>query len=303
MNEQQLEQLLRLAGPRPPVPPERAARAKASVREAWAAEVQRRRFQRRVLWSAPLAAAAMLAIIYLLIPRPRFAPVAPPTIATVERVVGSASVSMGARVPLHAVVTTADDGRVAFRLGDGTSLRIDHRSQVRFDAPRRFVLDRGAIYISTKSSSVEVVTPFGVVRDVGTAFEVRLGSDAARVRVRDGEVVVGAHRAGKGEQLVVGARGIEASRIATWGGEWEWTSSVAPPFALDGKQVTAFLAWVSSEGGVDVRFDSPLTARKAAATTLHGSITGVPPLDAAEAVLPTAGMRATFDRGVLTVSQ
>ncbi len=307
MNERQLsddavEKLLRIAGPRPPVPPERAARAKANVREAWAAGVRRRRFQRRALWSAPLAAAAMFAIIFLLIPRPRFVPVASPPIATVERVIGSASVALGERVPLHAAVTTSDGARAALRLADGTSMRIDRSSHVRFDAPRRFVLDRGAIYIATVHTGVEVVTPFGVVRDVGTAFEVRVGSDSARLRVRDGEVVVGSHRAGKGEQLDVSARGVSASRVPTWGSEWEWASSVAPALALDGKRVTAFLAWVSGEGGVEVRFDSPITARKAAATTLHGSINGVPPLAAAEAVLPTAGMRATFDRGVLTVS-
>lgn len=311
MNERQLtddkvEQLLRIAGARPRVPEHRAARARANVRDAWRAGVQARRFRRRALWAAPLAAAAMIALVFVLIPRPEIAPAVAAPIATVERVTGEARVAglpigAGDRVPMHAAIVTRLSSRAAFRLSDGTSVRADERSRLRFDGPRRIIIDDGAVYIDAVHSGLEVQTPFGAVRDIGTRFEVRVDGDAARIRVRDGIVSAGSHRAGKGEQLEMTSRGIASSRIATWGRDWEWASSVAPPFSLEGKRVTELLVWVAGESGAEVRFDSPATARRAAAATLHGSVRDVPPLPAAEAILPTAGMRASFAGGVLTV--
>ena len=87
-------------------------------------------------------------------------------------------------------IETAADARVALRLGDGTSVRIDRGSRARLLAPTVIELASGAVYLDTgrDSTDLEVRTAFGTAHDIGTQFEVRLDLAAVRVRVRSGIV-------------------------------------------------------------------------------------------------------------------
>ena len=301
--DEDVQRLLRLTGRRPPVPQEIEARVRSRVHEAWRSEVDAAATEgtrRRFIVALPLAAAAAIAFVLFVRPsRQQIAPAAP--IARIERAVGDVRVP-AALVPLSAIAT--GDGRAAIRMSDGTSVRVDSRTRLRLDDARTFTLASGAIYIDTARSGVRVRTPFGIIRDIGTKFEVRVRDAGARVRVRDGEVAIGKHHARRGEQLDVGRGGsVSTDRIMTWGDDWSWVNDVAPPFAVEGKRVAEFVIWFASESGMEVRYDSQPTSRKAATAVLHGSIGNLGPVAAAEAVLPAAGLRADVKNGVLTVRQ
>src|SRR5688500_18817774 len=95
--------LVRLAGARPPVPEERAARVEGRVFEAWQASVAARRRFRWTSWGAGLAAAAGIAVVVGLAWRQAAQPPPPPVlVATVERVSGTVTIagSSGEQLPL-----------------------------------------------------------------------------------------------------------------------------------------------------------------------------------------------------------
>jgi ferric-dicitrate binding protein FerR (iron transport regulator) len=295
-----VERLIKLAGPRPAVPEDIAARVKANVHGAWTDELRAQRTRRRFLFAAPLAAAAILALVLWLRPA-RVGSPAPRVleqVATVERVVGN--LHLAQKVHAGDVISTGD-ARVALRMSDGASLRLDSDTRVSIKGLHSFDLDSGRLYIDTVQSGVTVRTKFGTVRDIGTKFEVSVSFTSARVRVRDGEIALGEHHAHRGEQLDVTQASSTVSRIETWGEEWRWLNEVAPPFIVDGKNVSEFMTWFASESGMEVRYDSQATATKANDAVLHGSVGTLGPIPAANAVLPTAGLRGEVKDGVLTV--
>ena len=303
LRDDTVERLIRIAGPRPAVPADVAARVRANVHQTWRAEVDARRTPSRFLWTLPLAAAIATAIILTMTRAPQ-TPVQPWVVAHVERVTGTAP-GLVAGAPINARSTIGiASARASFRLPDGTSIRLDQNSRVRFDTPHRIALDRGAVYVDAKHSGIRIQTPFGIVCDVGTRFEVRVTDSAARVRVRDGEIAVASHHARRGEQLEVTRGGeVATTPIPPWGGEWDWMMELSPRFQLEGATVTEFLSWVGAESGLEVQFDSQQTAHHAASTTLHGSLGELRADVAAEAILPTARMNASVKRGVLTVTR
>jgi ferric-dicitrate binding protein FerR (iron transport regulator) len=305
-NEQKddVASVVRLAGRRPAVPEELARRVKANVRDAWRTEVDARRTRRRFLVALPLAAAAAIAAVVFFMRPPAtrpVAPLAPIQVASVERVVGATTLTGGQKIFTAGDIATGT-GRVALRTNDGTSVRVDEQTHLRFDSSNSITLLSGTIYLDTARSGYRITTPFGVVRDVGTKFEVRVTPASARVRVREGEVVIGDRSAHRGEQLEASKGGaLAVSRIATWGDDWGWLNDIAPAFAVDGKRVAEFLDWVSSESGMEVRYENGATAQKAANVVLHGSIGPLRPVAAADSVLPTAGLRGDVKDGVMTV--
>jgi len=223
--------LIRTAGARPAVPSDVAARVRANVHDAWRSDVDTNRKRGRMIWTLPIAATIATAVI-LGVTNQSVRPPQPWVIAHVERVSGAGShLHAGDAIEARSTIAT-DANRASFTLADDTTIRVDEHSRVRFDTPHRIAVDAGAVYIATARSGIRVATPFGIVRDVGTRFEVRVTPDAARVRVRDGVVMVASHRAARGEALNVTAGNVTTERIATWGGDWDWTMDLAPPFAL-----------------------------------------------------------------------
>ena len=163
---------------------------------------------------------------------------------------------------------TTSVGTLAMTLTSGVHLRLDASSTARLDSATDVWLERGAVYVDSAGalpgvSPISIHTPAGVVRDIGTRFEVRRDGTDLRIRVRDGEVLVtyanGAGvRAGAGEELFSGPDGSDRSisrrPIAATGSEWAWAERAAPPFSVEGKTLGAFLDWVSREGAWTVTF-------------------------------------------------
>jgi ferric-dicitrate binding protein FerR (iron transport regulator) len=151
------------------------------------------------------------------------------------------------------------------------------------------------------------MTPAGVVRHVGTQYEARILNGSTRVRVREGRVDVtpanGPSRTlGVGDQILVTGAGVEErSRIEPSSTEWDWASSAAPEFDINGKPVQEFLAWAGRETGLKVVFTSAESAAEAKRAVLSGSIAGLNPDEALAAVLQTTSLKGTEKEGQLVV--
>jgi hypothetical protein len=332
-DSQHIGSLLRLAGPREPVPSDRLRRVRAAVEAEWRDQVRLRARRRALGWSLAGATGLATAALVLLSVRttgPRGVAVTDTPgvpVATMEVVTGAvqmvsagqagASRPPGAAPRLALVgetvregdaVETTTGGRAAMRLAGGVQVRVDRGTRLRVLSSALFVLDEGAVYVdSSGRSSIVVRTAVGQVRDIGTAFEVRLlGDGALRVRVRDGRVQLTQSRqsfdAGRGEELTLDGSGRVGRRaVPVSGAEWAWAATVAKPFDLEGQSLRAFLDWISGDNGWELRFADAATERKSATTIVHGSIRGLTPEEALAAVLPTVGVEHELDSGVLRI--
>jgi FecR protein len=323
-----IEALIKLTGPRPAVPPERAGRVKAAVFAQWEKEVRLRSRRRRLAfvgWSA--AAAVLLASAGLLVWRNQAPPPPVELAGRIENVSNRAwtrpsmegapppvPLAAGAMVPVGSELTTGADGRVAIRLTSGHSIRLDAETRVRMLSGRTVALERGAVYVESPidkmagASGVEIRTPLGDVHDVGTQFEVRLIGSSVRVRVREGAVLLrssrGVHEVGAGRELELGADGGAQRPFPSFGEDWSWISGVTPPIAIEGRSLRDFLEWAAREKGLRLRYAEEDLPATAAAITLNGSIEGMTPDQALESILLTCRLTHRIDeRGSLVVSR
>ena len=321
-NQDSIGRLLRLAGPRPTAPQERERRVRDEVHAHWVEMLRARRRRRWLVRGSGLLAASLLVVAGLAL-KQEVVPVAPPfegTVAIVEAVNGPVYVeradgSERSEVrpgdPLEAgdSVDTGILGRVALRLTSGSALRLDHRTRLEGLTDVAVALHSGALYFDSGGESrppVEVHTPLGVVQDIGTQYELRLIDEEARVRVREGSVHLDQEGrifdAGRGIELVVDSTGRMTRRsVPIFGPDWDWVLAVAPAFELEGRSLDSFLSWVTRETGWSPAFSDPETATSAADVVLHGSITGMRPDQALDAVLPTCGLAHRLEGGILRI--
>jgi len=216
----------------------------------------------------------------------------------------------GSAVNGGAAIRTDAQSRAALTLARGQSLRLDMDTQIVLDSESRVRLERGSVYLDSGrkgSDGVEIVTPFGTLRDIGTQFEVSLTGSGLRVRVREGEVAL-THRdvrvaATQGESVSVARDGtVTRGSVPIAGPEWAWTSATAPAFQLEESSLGDFLDWVSREEGWDWRFADAAAKQRGAGVVLHGSIDKLTPAEALDAVLPTCGMAWRLEGGSLIIS-
>ena len=315
-----IERLLELAGPRRAPADDHYSRARQAVHAAWQTEVRRCR-RIRVAWtvSVSLAAAAVLVLAFAW-----RQPAAPPP----ETIVGRHN---GVPIRLGSVLRTEPTLRTALQLVNGIDVRLDVNSEIAFDEAGAIALRQGALFVDTGSTgaadrAIEVRTPLGIVRDIGTRFEVRLidlpararsqddstwlppsGGRGMRIRVRDGLVRVTtaatSQTGARGTEFVATADGaIRRATTSLSGPEWDWVTLAAPPFDLDGKTLAEFLAWVAREGGWDVRFENDTLAASASAIIINGSVEGLPPEEALRSVLATCGLTHRLNGNVVTIT-
>ncbi len=324
--------LLRLAGHRPAVPARDAEMVKQAARAEWqrTARAQRRRiFYAR--GTGGLLAAAALVLLTLntdLLRRVWPGPGGP--VATVEMATGQvraaagegglADLALGATLLPGTTVETGASGagvvpaRVAFRLADGTSIRLDKGTRVRVLSGSVLALDRGALYADSgpvapaSGRALEIRTPIGIARDVGTQFLVRLDDPAhdLEVQVREGKVILNrdgeaAETVESGIQLAVLPDGsVERTDLPRFGGPWDWLLAVVPPFQVENASVNDVLEWAARESGWQVSYaDSSL--ERQAAVPLEGSIAGMTPEEAAIVALMASDLDYRLEDGVFQV--
>jgi len=321
-DDSDIARVLRASGGRANPTDEMTRAVYEAVHAEWRATVDRRRNQRtQRMWLAAAASVAVAAIALFVGRNLIHTPGA--LMADVSRSVGvvqmregdsgdwqSAADAKGLRIGEH--LHTGADGRVALALRDGVSLRLDHDTSVALVSADRVDVTSGAVYIDSgvsgpSAARLRVGTPAGVLRHVGTQYEARIVSSGTRIRVREGRVDVmpenGPSRTLEvGDQIVVSSRGVEErGRIEPSSDEWNWASSAAPEFDINGKPVRDFLAWAARENGLRVVFASPESAAEAQRAVLSGSISGLSPDDALAAVLPATSLKGTERDGELVI--
>jgi len=318
--EEVTAQLLRLAGEQADPPAERTARVRHAVQREWLANRRHRAIRRGAAAATALLGVAAVLTIAVWINRPRSTP-SPPVdraVAIGQRIQGRPVVlGRGTPRPLAAsiaiypedVIETDDESRATLQAADGSSVRIDRGSRVKFVAPGVIEVLAGAAYLATADGShgFEVRTAMGVVRDIGTQFEVRLTAAALRLRVRTGTVEVrrgdSVTAAGSGTEAIVTSSGVAVRQMPAYGSEWAWTADVAPSFAIEGRSLGAFLEHIAGEQGWTLQYADPEVAEAAERIILHGSVEGLAAEEALDVALATSGQQYRLRGGELLVSR
>lgn len=313
--------LLQVAGRRPTAPDPVVDRVWERTHEEWRRMVRRRRrrvWGRGVLGSLAAALAVVLWVGFFgdSAPEPSVPSI---PVATVEVVAGDMprlvdADETAAPQPIAeaddvfegASLATGPTGGVALRMASGGSLRLGPSTAVRFLGGSDLDLERGILYLDggvDGSSDVGVHTVLGVVRERGTQFEVRVLDGEVRVRVREGAVLVEREEpvvASAGLELRIDRRGDVSRRSISVSDEsWRWILDLAPSFRLPGRTLGDFLGWIEREKGKQVVFSAPGEAERLSSIVLYGSVDGLRPDEALDAVLPTCGLTAIeSDQGI-----
>jgi ferric-dicitrate binding protein FerR (iron transport regulator) len=315
-----IARLLRLAGPRPRVPADREARLRSAAHAHWSTSVRRGRRLRWAVWTSVSLAAASVLIFIATLRGWRvldILPVPGSAVATVLRVEGFLNVpasqapAAGAELKSRAALTTGAGDRVALQMRGGAVVRVDSGTRLRLISPSSIDLDSGAVYVDSGPSGkaappMEIRTRLGIVRDVGTQFQVRVGQGGIQVSVRQGiarlEREGASHDATAGIELSLRDDGALTSRtIPSTGGEWDWILHLSPSFPLEGSPLAEYLAWVGRETGLRIEFQDPSVEEEAPRVILHGSVEGLRPEETLAAVLPTCGMTHAIDGDTVTI--
>ncbi|MGB5345219.1 MAG: FecR domain-containing protein [Woeseia sp.] len=290
-----LATLLNLAGPSAEIPQEIEQRVYQKVRSEWQLAPRRAGRKRVAVWALPFALAASVLVAVLLVPA---------TPETPLRAIGS-MVADGREVFVGDVIDTATGGGSSIWLDGEVSLRVDAGTQLRIAAADEFTLLAGRVYIDTgdriyADRHVTISTASGRATDVGTQFAVSYDRQEMRVAVREGRVDLADDRqrwsAQRGEALVLRAgQAAQLEDVAIVGPEWDWAVALAPDFDLEDHTVLDFLKWVSRETGLELVFDDDELRSAARSARSHGSIRGLTPLEAVEAVLATTQFKYSID--------
>ena len=321
-----IARLLERAGPRSTAPKEREDRVRSAVRAHWRRELGEETPRRTPAWiAATLAAAAAIVVVLAwgLWSRGQRSPGEPASIATLLRSEGSirlgdgepgragdGTLRVGDPLPPGASIETAPDGRAALALSDGSSLRIDSGTRVRLLTGPTLDLEHGAIYIDSgpgqgRRAFLEVRTRLGVVRDIGTQFEVRLTADELWLSVREGLATLASvgrsFGAPAGTRLVATGTGVETRQLEE--PDWGWVLTIAPAFEMEGKTLHEYLDWLARETGWRLEFADPAIALEASTVVLHGSVAELRPDETPAAVLPTCGLRHRLSGGTLVIER
>ncbi len=301
--------LLRATGKRTMPDAQATADVRAAVEAEWRATVAGRRRSRA--WTGWAAAAGIAAAaVAVWIARPLLQPERT-VVATLERSIGDVQQNRGDGrwVPLAAdgvlvsgtTLRTATGSGAALKLHNGLELRLDARTELALDDPGRARLGRGGVYVDSgpagEQQNVDFVlgTPEGTVQHLGTQYQARLADHSLSVGVREGRVRVATSHGDvigdAGERLSVTGTDVSRSALPSTDPSWSWIAGVTPPFSIEGRSVEDFLIWAARETGRTILYTSPAAARQARSVVLSGTVEGLTPDEAVEAVLTTTSLR------------
>ena len=291
--EDSIAKLMRMAGPRPAVPPDATERVHAAVKREWRSAVAARRTRR---WAIPAALAA--SVIVALVLGGRMLPTDRAPVATVAMTAGAGMqvhTRPGDVVYAGDSITTGETG-LSLSFDNGLSLRLAANTSATLEAIDEVTVTAGTIYADTGSRAradrmITVHTDVGSATDHGTQFAVAYISGAMSVAVREGSVEVDAPRgsftAEAGEKLTLDGGEAQYTKLASHDSSWQWATALAPAFDIDRRPVMEFLRWVARETGKELVFATDRARLAAMSTRLSGSVAGLTPVEAIEAVQPT----------------
>jgi len=317
-------ELIHAAGRRPTPPTEDYQQVFTASRDAWQKKVrsrQRRRLSYRLAAALATMAIGLIAVLQLV---PLGPPVPIASTAVLEGGVivlrpGAANWEPITDIQIELVsgtrLRTQVDGRVSLNLARGISLRVNSESELTLISPDHIDLAAGTVYVDSgrgvRTNRFEIATSFGVVRDIGTQFEVRLSPAVLRVRVREGLVQLyrdtDEHELSgtAGEEVQVLSTGaVERAPISAYDPEWIWAVTLADVPVTDGQPLLGFLSWVARETGRALRFAGPGAEAQAQTVILHGSAEDLSPMQALEVMLATTDFEySLLNDGVLLIER
>lgn len=318
-DDEGIEKLLRHVGARDEPSVDVMNEVQQAVHAQWREMlVERSRRRRTVAYG--VAASIAIVVVVAAVTIQWIAPNRDP-VATIARIDGSlqltaasaeepAAARVGQPVSVGERLRTDAGTRVALAFNDGLSVRIDAGSAVELVAPDRLLLSAGAVYVDADpgrphDDSLEVQTRAGIVRHVGTQYQVQQDVHAVEIAIREGRVEIaglqGANRASAGEVLrILSGGSIERTSISPYDASWQWAIAAAPPFNIDNRLLSDFLDWVARETGKRIVYASPRALQVAQSVVLRGSIGGLDPESALVPVLSTTDLRrfATQDGSI-----
>lgn len=301
--------LLRTVGPRPSASAEAMAAARIAVGAEWRATVAARQRRRQFTGWAMAASVAVGAVAVWLV-RPLVQPEAE-AVASLARVVGSVEQNQGdgrwtpldtaGEIDSGTQLRTASGGRAALRMASGVELRMDSRTLIAFEDATHATLKSGAVYVDSGASGgapgpdFVLDTPAGSVRHLGTQYQARYVSGDLQVGVREGRVEVernsGNVVADAGERITFAGTEVTRAALAPNGADWAWVADVTPPFSIEGRSVEDFLVWAARETGRTIVYTSGEAAQQSRSVTLRGTVQGLTPDQAVQAVLSTTSLQ------------
>ncbi len=312
--EDAVRKLLGDAGPRPALPEKDLRAIRDTARAEWSRRYVLAPEHRSPLRSWLPLAAALLAGAVGLAWWMRSRPVgAAPTVASVERVTGSAPWKVGSPVVAGSELDTgaATTGRLTLRMRGGASVRLDAATHIRLASATMVEVERGAVYVDTgaaqgRANDVAVRAASVLFRPAGTQFQVRVGGRDVKLQVREGRVAVdhGTRSivAAAGEEVVVSSDGRVVRGPGTVSGaDWAWVGESAPVFAIEGVRLREFLGWIGRETGLRIELADREAAAVADSCVLHGSIEQLSLADAPGVVLSSCGLDHRVSNGTLVV--
>jgi ferric-dicitrate binding protein FerR (iron transport regulator) len=330
-DEQSLANLLRLAGERPEIPLSIESRVYHRVQQEWQASTKEPNAEKvyavvhkswkhsagqsrllRWLALAGVMASAILAFMLWSQPEPVAPPVVVATVAGIVTPTQSTTVYQeGAPVYGGDTLETGPGGGLSLLLSRNATLRVDENTRVRVDDSDRIALLSGRIYADTgeyiyRDNGLVIDTPFGTVRDIGTQFAISANPGSLDVAVREGRVEVSqesaAFTARMGERLTLGqGQSASVSTLDTHDEYWDWIVDLTPTYDTTNKSLLDFLKWAARETGRELRFESDESRMLTMRTDVHGSVEGLTPDEALEAILSTTMLdyRIDLDKVVL----
>jgi len=318
----EVQELLAQAGPPPAIPAGELAQIRKAARREWRSRHRGSALARLDYRPFLAIAAALLVTIgvawWWTGRQPTGGTV---RVATVELVRGDAvaaaasgatwNPSRGDEVLAGSTLNTGI-GRLAVLLGGGQSVRFDSNTEASIISPTHVELESGSVYVDSgpgSGSAVEVATPLGLVTEIGTQFEVRVGNGSGhtvRVRVREGSVSLArggeSYSASIGQQLTIDSTGeVYRAIVPTRGGEWDWILQAAPGIDIEGRSLLSYLEWVVRETGWELQYTDASLEATTAEIRLHGSVVDATPEESLEVILPASGIGYEIRDGVLLV--
>ncbi|HET9863944.1 MAG TPA: FecR domain-containing protein [Steroidobacteraceae bacterium] len=203
-------------------------------------------------------------------------------------------------------------GGALLALHGGGNLRIAPDSKFEVLSGDSVRLERGEMYVDIPpgqhaSASFTAITAAGEFRHVGTQFSIAVSDGATRLRVREGRVqwqgVEGLTTVPAGIEVLIGrdAR-VTRSSIEAVGEHWTWTEAMAPQIDIEDRPLGEFLDWVARETGRRIVYADDGIRRQVEAIRMHGSVRGLPPMQALKAVMASTSLHFDLPEGAIRVS-
>jgi ferric-dicitrate binding protein FerR (iron transport regulator) len=220
---------------------------------------------------------------------------------------GDTELVESARLGIGESVSTAAKSTALLQVSSGLSVRLAPDSRLRLDAPGRATLEAGTVFIDSDpglgETPLNVVTPYGEIRHLGTQYAVTLQTAGIEVAVREGEIAV-TPPAGRETRAVAGellrlSAAAEPWRepVPTHGERWSWLAGVPAPIDIDGAALSDFLRWYSRETGIEPRFAEPGMQARSARVMLRGSVSGLAPDEALDVIAASTGLELSRSAG------